>query len=521
MKRNILFVMCDQLRYDYLSCCGHSTLQTPNIDRLAQQGVNFTRTYVPSPLCGPSRMSFYTGRSVFSHGARYNNYPLRVDEWTLGDYLRPLGVRTVLAGKTHMAADRETIQRLGIDPDSRAGVLMRQCGFEPHERDDGLHPAALADPDLAYNRYLREQGYESDNSWNEFANSAEGPNGEVLSGWYMRNAKFAARVQEEHSETAYMTNRAMDFIRDSGNEPWCLHLSYIKPHWPYMAPAPYHDLYGPEDVQAPNRSERERRDPHPVRSAFMQHEDSKNFARDAVRETVIPAYMGLVKQIDDHLGRLWKFLEAQGQWENTMIVFTSDHGDYLGDHWLGEKDLFHDESVRIPLLIHDPSPQADATRGTRDSRMVEGIDLLPTFIEWLGGTPPEHRLEGASLLPLLHGTPDVTWRDYAISESDYSNRRARGFLGLAPQDARATMVCTERWKGIFHPCFRPELYDLQNDPQERMDLGGDPEHEAVRRELKDRWFEWILQRKTRVTISEETIKNLDDPAQRGILIGYW
>jgi arylsulfatase A-like enzyme len=253
----------------------------------------------------------------------------------------------------------------------------------------------------------------------------------------------------------------------------------------------------------------------------MQHEDSKNFARDAVRETVIPAYMGLVKQIDDHLGRLWKFLEAQGQWENTMIVFTSDHGDYLGDHWLGEKDLFHDESVRIPLLIHDPSPQADATRGTRDSRMVEGIDLLPTFIEWLGGTPPEHRLEGASLLPLLHGTPDVTWRDYAISESDYSNRRARGFLGLAPQDARATMVCTERWKGIFHPCFRPELYDLQNDPQERMDLGDDPEHEAVRRELKDRWFEWILQRKTRVTISEETIKNLDDPAKLGILIGYW
>ena len=124
MKRNILFVMCDQLRYDYLSCCGHSTLQTPNIDRLAQQGVNFTRTYVPSPLCGPSRMSFYTGRSVFSHGARYNNYPLRVDEWTLGDYLRPLGVRTVLAGKTHMAADRETIQRLGIDPAVASGPFV-------------------------------------------------------------------------------------------------------------------------------------------------------------------------------------------------------------------------------------------------------------------------------------------------------------------------------------------------------------------------------------------------------------
>ena len=128
----------------------------------------------------------------------------------------------------------------------------------------------------------------------------------------MRNARLPAAVKEEHSETAYMTNRAMDFIGEAGDQPWCLHLSYIKPHWPYIAPAPYHDMYGPADMLPANRSEAERADPHPVYAAFMRHEESENFARQEVREAVIPAYMGLIEQVDDHLGRLWAFLEERG-----------------------------------------------------------------------------------------------------------------------------------------------------------------------------------------------------------------
>ncbi|ETW99609.1 MAG: hypothetical protein ETSY1_14325, partial [Candidatus Entotheonella factor] len=230
--RNILFIMCDQLRADYLSCSGHPTLETPHIDALAARGVNFTRAYCQSPVCGPSRMSFYTGRYMFTHGATWNGVPLPVGEWTMGDYLRPLGLRTVLVGKTHMAADLAGLDRLHIAPDSSLGVLVSQCGFEPLERDDGLHPDQAVDPNLAYNRYLREQGYEGDNPWHDYANSVEGPNGEVLSGWFMRNAHLPARVAEAHSETAYMTNRAIDFVRQAGDSPWCMHLSYIKPHWP-------------------------------------------------------------------------------------------------------------------------------------------------------------------------------------------------------------------------------------------------------------------------------------------------
>jgi len=120
--KNILFIMCDQLRWDYLSCAGHPTLRTPNIDALAAKGVRFTRAYVQSPVCGASRMSFYAGRYVQSHGAVWNGIPLRVGEMTLGDHLRPLGVRTALVGKTHMCADVEGMQRLGIDPNSIIGV---------------------------------------------------------------------------------------------------------------------------------------------------------------------------------------------------------------------------------------------------------------------------------------------------------------------------------------------------------------------------------------------------------------
>ncbi len=128
--KNILFIMCDQLRFDYLSCAGHPHLETPHIDALAARGVRFSRAYVQSPICGASRMSFYTGRYVQSHGASWNAFPLKVGEMTLGDYLRPLGLATVLVGKTHMEPDREGMERLGIDPDfdhrrARLGVRLR------------------------------------------------------------------------------------------------------------------------------------------------------------------------------------------------------------------------------------------------------------------------------------------------------------------------------------------------------------------------------------------------------------
>jgi arylsulfatase A-like enzyme len=521
--RNFLFIMCDQLRADYLSCNGHPTLQTPHIDALAARGVNFTRAYCQSPVCGPSRMSFYTGRYMFSHGATWNNVPLSVGEWTMGDYLRQHDIRTVLVGKTHMRADLEGLARLNIAPASTLGVLVSQCGFEPYERDDGLHPDISVDANLAYNRYLRARGYVSDNSWHDFANAVEGPNGEILSGWQMRHAHLPARVAEADSETAYMTNRAMDFIREAGDEPWCLHLSYIKPHWPYIAPNPYRDMYGAQHVIPANRHARERDQVHPVVAAYMQHEESQNFQRDEVREHVIPAYMALVKQIDDHIGRLLHYLSNQGRLDDTMVVLTSDHGDYLGDHWLGDKELFHEESARLPLLIYDPDASADATRGTTDDRLVEAIDVLPTFLDALGSDLYAHRLEGRSLLPLLRpGDADIAWRDAVFSELDYAFRPARLTLGLPPHAARAFMVRTADWKYIHYEHFRPQLFDLNADPHELHDLGASAKHVDIRATLHERLFTWLRTRRTRTTMANDTVaQRTATTKQRGIYIGVW
>ena len=522
--RNILFIMCDQLRWDYLSSAGHPTLETPNIDALAAGGVQFSRAFVQSPVCGPSRMSAYTGRYMFNHGSSWNSVPLSIGERTLGDYLRPLGLRTVLVGKTHMAADTDGLARLGVDPVSEAGVLVSQCGFEPVERDDGLHPTGFVDPHLAYNEFLKAKGYPGDNPWHDFANSAEGADGEVLSGWLMRHARKPARVREEDSETPYMIDRAIDFIAAQGAAPWCVHLSFIKPHWPYMAPPPYNDLYGPNQCLGVKRDERERAAPHPVVAAFMDHPESVNFRRDEVRDTVIPTYMGLIKQIDDHLGRLFQAMADHGRMDDTLIVFTSDHGDYLGDHWLGEKELFHEAIVRVPMIVRDPSPAADARRGTIDDRLVEAIDLVPTFIEAAGGTAPTHVMDGRSLIGALRGDggDDDAWRDAVFSEVDYAFRSARHALGLGPDEARAFMVRTERWKYIHYEGFRPQLFDLEADPDEFDDLGEGAAHADVRAELHERLFAWLRRRKYRTTMDDVAVDvRTGNAHKRGIIIGEW
>ena len=519
-RRNVLWIMVDQLRWDYLSCYGHKTLHTPHLDGLAARGVRFDRAYIQSPFCGPSRMSYYTGRYCRSHGATWNGFPLRVGEMTLGDHLRPLGVRTALVGKTHMIPDLEGMTRLGIDPKSDLGVRIAECGFEPYERDDGQHPYGPVKGDPEYNRYLIEQGFPGENPWEDWANSAEGPNGEILSGWLMENAHLPARIPEEHSETPYMTRRAMQFIEDAGDQPWLCHLSFIKPHWPYIVPAPYHNMYGPKDMQPAIRSEAEKQTDHPVFSAYQNTRICKVMSHDKVRERVIPAYMGLIKQVDDQMGKLFAFMGERGLYDNTMIVFTSDHGDYLGDHWMGEKDLFHDPSVRVPLIVYDPRKEADAARGTVSEDLVEGIDLVPTFLEFFGGEQKPHILEGRSLKPILTGQT-TEWREFAISEFDYSTRYARELLHVDQKDARLVMICDKRWKYVYCEKFRPMLFDLENDPNELNDLGGYPDYKDIRKMMEERVFAWARQHHARTTLSPAQIDRMAYSEPPGVHIGFW
>ncbi|MCW5752297.1 MAG: sulfatase-like hydrolase/transferase, partial [Alphaproteobacteria bacterium] len=450
MARNVLFIMCDQLRADHLGCAGHPTLQTPNIDRLARRGVRFSNAFVQSPVCGPSRMSFYTGRYVFSHGASWNRVPLSLRELTIGDYLRPLGIDAALAGKTHVLPDEAALERFGIEGASALSALLRNGRFVELDRYDGHSPPG---GESHYADFLRDHGYVSGDPWSDYVISVAGPGGEVLSGWNMRNVRHPARVAARHSETAYMTDQAMAFIRAHGDRPWFLHLSYVKPHWPYVAPAPYNDMHGVDDCLPVIRHPREIGEAHPVVAAYRQHDESVSFARDEVIETVRPVYMGLVRQIDDELGRLFALLEETGRWSDTLIVFTADHGDLLGDHWLGEKELFYESALRIPFILYDPDRAADATRGRVDERLVEGVDLLPTCLEALGIEIPQHLIEGRSLLAAVRGE-DGPWRDFVVSELDYSFRKARHILRRRPRECRGWMIRDERWKYVLWDGFR-------------------------------------------------------------------
>ncbi|WP_416759012.1 alkaline phosphatase family protein [Pseudomonas sp. BNK-6] len=530
--RNVLYIMCDQLRRDYLSCYGHPHLHTPNIDRLAAAGVRFSRAYTQGTICGPSRMSAYTGRYVSSHQVAWNAVPLPLEELTLGDYLRPHGIRTALVGKTHATPNLDALQRLAIDPDSPQAEALNEVGFEPYLRHDGIYPDDPIFDDkrdaAPYTHYLRNLGYDGLNPWHDWANAGAGEQGQILSGWKMRNAHLPARVAEEHSETVYTTDRAIDFIGEQGEQPWCLHLSYIKPHWPYIAPAPYHALYGPEQVIPAVRAAPGQLSDHPVYAAFRQHEESLNFSRDEVRLNVVPTYMGLIKQVDDQLGRLLDVLQSNGRWDDTLIVFTSDHGDFLGDHYLGEKEFLLEPAVGVPLIVRDPRAAADSRRGSVDERLVETIDALPTFLDALGLPGAEHRLEGRSLIPLLHGaTPD--WRRYAISEYDYAFQApARERLGQPIDRCRMTMVRSERWKYLAYDGFRPQLFDLHNDPQELHDLGADPAYAAVREEHLGYLLEWLRGLKRRTTISHEEIdlrgqrfRYGEPESEKLVQIGVW
>ena len=517
---NILFIMYDQLRFDYLSCAGHPHLHTPNFDRVAAKGVRFTNCYVQSPVCGGSRMCFYTGRYASSHGAHWNGFPLRVGEQTLGDHLRREGMDCWLIGKTHMKADAEGMARLGLSPDSVIGTRQAECGFDAFIRDDGLWgtgPDGLYDEKRSpYNEYLKDKGYEAENPWADFANAGvEGD--EIASGWIFRNADKQANIKEEDSETAWLTTQTIEFLKQKKG-PYCAHVSYIKPHWPYIVSAPYHNMYGPEHVPPALRHDDERDNAHPVYEAYQTNKIAQAFHKEEVRSKVIPAYMGLIKQCDDHLGRILDHLEQTGESENTMIVLTSDHGDYLGDHWMGEKDLFHDQSAKIPLIIYDPRAQADSTRGTCCDALAESIDLTATFIEVAGGEVPDHIVEGRSLLPWLHGeTP--TWREFAISEFDYSVTPQAVKLGLEPRDARLFMVFDGRYK-LMHAegGFRPMLFDLATDPDEFIDLAKGDTHQREIDRLYGYLHQWSLRLSQRVTKSEDDIKAMRGRSlRRGII----
>ncbi len=474
---NILFIMADQWRADCLGSAGHPLVATPHLDALAAQGVRCDRAFVQSAVCGPSRMSFLTGRYVHAHRSSWNGVPLPEDERTLDYYFSDAGYQVAGIGKVGYPADGERLPSLEAAGYDRARDRLAHPGSAWYERQQG-----------GYAGFLRAHGYNSADPVNEFANTVITPSGRMLSGWDFRAAPHPLRVRAEHSRPAFQTDLAMRFIKEA-KQPWLLQLSYIEPHWPIVAPAPYHAMYDRGQVPEPQRHPRELE--HPLLEPFRTERRSRPLDSEWVWRSLRATYYGMMSLVDDQLGRLFHFLRAEGLWDQTVIVFVSDHGEYLGDHWLFEKELFYEQAVRIPWIMRSPGRTFDATRGQAIEAFVESVDLVPTLLD-LCGLPLGHRLQGRSLVPLLRGESPGDWRRAVVTDWDYRFYGVGERLGIPPQRRRAWMIRDDRFKYVHFLDLPPMLFDLENDPAELHNLAQSGSYQDIIARKRLELLEWRM-----------------------------
>ena len=463
-RPSILFICTDQQRYDTLGCYGNPHIQTPAIDELAREGVLFEQCYVQNPVCAPSRATLLTGRYAHAHGLWANGVALPPHEQLVTRVLAEGGYDTAMIGKLHLAA----------------------CfgGRTEPRPDDGIrffrwaHDPTHGSPENAYHRWLAAT---HPDLYAQAAAHGFGRRGHQAVGFdtMPTAAHYSHWVAEE----------ALAFLgaeRDPA-KPFFLWLNFFDPHHPFVAPQEYLDRYDPAALPRPVGRPDELATKPPIlaeasRGSYAGH--ARGFTEhtaDEIQE-IVRAYYAMISLIDDEVRRVLAALDAAGLREETLVIFTSDHGEMLGDHQLLLKGpMMFEGAVRVPLILRWPGR---LPAGVRRSELVQWIDLPNTFLE-TAGLPPLPRGQGASLLPLARGDAGVAWRDWALCEYRDSGH---------PYDppVHTTMLRRGRYKLIVHhgaPATRRartgELYDLAADPDELTNLWADPAHAQTRVELQD------------------------------------
>ena len=503
-RQNFLFIITDQQRADHLGCYGNAVLRTPNIDALARNGWRFDRCHVASPICMPNRASIMTGRMPSLHGVRHNGIELALEETTFVELLRDAGYRTALIGKSHLQNIHGAPAQWPRDPKERLPREARRR--RPGRYGQELEPVWEADPqhDLSlpyygfervdltimhadqqhghWRRWLRAQTRDADRLIGP-DNAIETPGTELNR---CRQA-WRTRVPEELYPNAWITERTVDAMRSfaGSQEPFFIQCSYPDPHHPFTPPGRYWNLYSPDDVGLPETFRPVHRNlaPH-MRWLYGQRDSGRAvkhtqalFAcneREA-REAIALNY-GTLSQIDDGVGRLLGELDALGLSENTVVIYTSDHGDYLGDHQLLLKGPIHYEGlVRVPLLWKDPEARA----GGETRALVQSMDLAPTILARAGVTP-FNGMQGKSLLPLMAGG-GAPHEEILIEEEGQ-----RTYLGFAGRVRTRSLVTARHRISVYDGVAWGELYDWQDDPGELVNLWDDSGSRALRGELSER-----------------------------------
>ena len=494
---NVLFITADQWRGECLSALGHPCLRTPHLDRLAESGVLFTRHFSQATPCSPGRTSLYTGLYLHNHRVVVNGTPLDARHANVALEARKLGYDPVLFGYTDTGADPRI--RAPGDP-----ALRTYTGVLP-----GMTPVVQMDDDhWPWRRHLARRGYEvPEDTEALFAPGHD----DYVPGQAISAA--AAAYPTEDGLAGFLTEKVIEHLSAKGREPWFVHVSFFPPHPPFIASAPYNAMYAPDDVPPPVRAstpEEEARQ-HPYLAYYLYHQRGSGIAYgqrsldhltlgDHDIRQARANYYALMSEVDAQIGRLLDHLRASGAEERTLVVFTSDHGEHLGDHWQFSKYSYFDQTFHVPLIVRDPRAAAAPGRGRQVSSFTENVDVMPTILDALGlEVPPQ--CDGQSLVPFLAGDTPARWRREAHFEFDFRDileRPGAQVLGLAPDQCTLCALRGERYKYVHFTAMPPLFFDLEDDPAEMVNRAEDPQYQERMLEYAQKMLSWRMSHDERV-----------------------
>ena len=484
---NVLFITADQLRGDCLGAAGHPLVRTPWLDQLAAEGVLFRRHYAQSAPCGPSRASLYTGMYLCHHRSCINGTPLDARFTNLALEARKAGYRPVLFGYTDTALDPRTLPAGAPELTTYGGVLP---GFDALLHLPSHHRHWLA--------WLAERGYDVTDDPKDIWRPVENYPGAGGRGPTFPPPRYPAA----ECETAYLTDAVIDYVRAEAATPWFVHLSYHRPHPPFVAPEPYNAMYHPADVPwPPPRAATPEREAalHPWLAWKLATLPDRYLGSDRNLAQIRATYYGMISQVDDQLGRLFDVLRATGQWARTLVVFCSDHGELLGEHYLLGKHGFFDAAFHVPMILRDPRPAADPGRGRAVDRFTENIDVMATILDALGREVPLQS-DGRSLLPFARGEAPERWRDAAHWEYDFRDpewRRAEIEFGLRQDQCSLAVIRDAHYKYVHFTALPALFFDLEDDPDELVDRAGDPDYLPLVLHYAQQMLSWRMNQEER------------------------
>jgi choline-sulfatase len=442
---NILFIMDDQHRGDYLGCAGASWLKTPNLDMLAKEGARFANTYCAVPSCTPARTSLLTGLTPWNHGMLgYMNNIAQYYRLTMPQFFSEMGYDTIVTGKNHFGPPRNT------------------QGYKTINLEEGWYSK-------------NKNGFICDyEAW--FKRMAPGKDINATGLGYNDNrGGHAFPYADELHATHWTADRAIDFLKkSSSSDPWFLKLSFQRPHPPFDPPKRWMDYYESIDIPMPKVSDWAR-GRYKNKTATMEQmpEAPSGIFSDKDIKSSRAAYAGSISFVDEQIGRVIKVLKETGQYENTFILFCSDHGEMLGDQYMWRKCRPYQPSANIPLIIRWPSGIGNFhyKRGQTRDELVELMDIFPTFADVCNLQIPS-KIDGESILKILNGTDG--WRTTLSTEHS---------LEYEPDNAWVA-IRDKRYKYIFYTLTGLEqLYDLKQDPYELNSVVSDPSVSTVYKEL--------------------------------------